>query len=93
MLTAVQLALREVIGAYAIAVLDKDNPDEIIAARKSSPLVVGIGEDEFFLASDATPIVEYTDKVVYLEDEEIAVIRRGEKLKVVNLKMWNVRTK
>ena len=86
MLTAVQLALREVIGAYAIAVLDKDNPDEIIAARKSSPLVVGIGEDEFFLASDATPIVEYTDKVVYLEDEEIAVIRRGEKLKVVNLK-------
>ena len=82
LLTAVQLALREVIGAYAIAVLDKDNPDEIIAARKSSPLVVGIGEDEFFLASDATPIVEYTDKVVYLEDEEIAVIRRGEKLKV-----------
>uniref|UniRef100_UPI0025863B82 glutamine--fructose-6-phosphate transaminase (isomerizing) n=1 Tax=Bacteroides sp. TaxID=29523 RepID=UPI0025863B82 len=78
LLTAVQLALREVIGAYAIAVLDKDNPDEIIAARKSSPLVVGIGEDEFFLASDATPIVEYTDKVVYLED--------GEKLKVVNLK-------
>ena len=72
MLTAVQLALREVIGAYAIAVLDKDNPDEIIAARKSSPLVVGIGEDEFFLASDATPIVEYTDKVVYLEDEEIS---------------------
>ena len=86
LLTAVQLALREVIGAYAIAVLDKDNPDEIIAARKSSPLVVGIGEDEFFLASDATPIMEYTDKVVYLEDEEIAVIRRGEKLKVVNLK-------
>ncbi len=86
LLTAVQLALREVIGAYAIAVLDKDNPDEIIAARKSSPLVVGIGEGEFFLASDATPIVEYTDKVVYLEDEEIAVIRRGEKLKVVNLK-------
>ena len=73
-------------GAYAIAVLDKDNPDGIIAARKSSPLVVGIGEGEFFLASDATPIVEYTDKVVYLEDEEIALIRRGEKLKVVNLK-------
>ncbi len=86
LLTAVQLALREVIGAYAIAVLDKNNPDEIIAARKSSPLVVGIGEDEFFLASDATPIVEYTDKVVYLEDEEIAVIKRGEKLKVVDLK-------
>lgn len=81
-----QLALQEVIGAYAIAVLDRENPDEIIAARKSSPLVVGIGQDEFFLASDATPIVEYTDKVVYLEDEEIAVIRCGEKLKVVNLK-------
>ena len=64
----------------------RTNPDGIIAARKSSPLVVGIGEGEFFLASDATPIVEYTDKVVYLEDEEIALIRRGEKLKVVNLK-------
>ena len=85
LLTAVQLALREVIGAYAIAVLEKDRPDENIAARKSSPLVVGIGEDEFFLASDATPIVEYTDKVVYLEDEEIAVIHRGKELKVVNL--------
>ena len=85
LLTAVQLALQEVIGAYAIAVLDRENPDKIIAARKSSPLVVGIGRDEFFLASDATPIVEYTDKVVYLEDGEIAVIRRGEKLKVVNL--------
>lgn len=85
LLTAVQLALREVIGAYAIAVLEKNHPDEIIAARKSSPLVVGIGENEFFLASDATPIVEYTDKVVYLEDEEIAVIRRGQELKVVNL--------
>ena len=85
LLTAVQLALREVIGAYAIAVLEKDRPDEIIAARKSSPLVVGIGEYEFFLASDATPIVESTDKVVYLEDEEIAVIHRGKELKVVNL--------
>ena len=85
LLTAVQLALREVIGAYAIAVLDKEHPDEIIAARKSSPLVVGIGENEFFLASDATPIVEYTDQVVYLEDEEIALMRCGEKLKVVNI--------
>ena len=85
LLTAVQLALGEVIGAYAIAILDKEHPDEIIAARKSSPLVVGIGENEFFLASDATPIVEYTDKVVYLEDEEIAVIHRGKELKVVNL--------
>ena len=85
LLTAVQLALHEVIGAYAIAVLDKNNPDEIIIARKSSPLVVGIGKDEFFLASDATPIVEYTDKVVYLQDGEIAVIRRDKTLEVVNL--------
>ena len=85
LLTAVQLALHEVIGAYAIAVFDKNNPDEIITARKSSPLVVGIGKDEFFLASDATPIVEYTDKVVYLQDGEIAVIRRDKALEVVNL--------
>lgn len=85
LLTAVQLALNEVIGAYAIAVLDKNNPGEIIAARKSSPLVVGIGENEFFLASDATPIVEYTDKVVYLKDEEIAVINATDDLKVVDL--------
>lgn len=85
LLTAVQLALHEVIGAYAIAVLDKNNPDEIITARKSSPLVVGKGKDEFFLASDATPIVEYTDKVVYLQDGEIAVIRRDKALEVVNL--------
>ena len=90
LLTAVQLALREVIGAYAIAVLDKDRPSEIIAARKSSPLVVGIGDNEFFLASDATPIVEYTDKVVYLEDEEIALIRYGEDLKVVNIQNVSV---
>ena len=83
LLTAVQLALGEVIGAYAIAILDKEHPDEIIAARKSSPLVVGIGADEFFLASDATPIVEYTDKVVYLEDG--AVLHLGKELKVVNL--------
>lgn len=82
--TAVQLALGEVIGAYAIAVIEKNNPDLIIAARKSSPLVVGIGEGEFFLASDATPIIEYTNEVVYINDEEIAVIKRGEPLKVVN---------
>ena len=90
LLTAVQLALREVIGAYAIAVLDKERPSEIFAARKSSPLVVGIGDNEFFLASDATPIVEYTDKVVYLEDEEIALIRYGEDLKVVNIQNVSV---
>ena len=85
LLTAVQLALKEVIGAYAIAVLEKDNPDTIIAARKSSPLVVGVGNDEMFLASDATPIVEYTDQVVYLKDEEIAVLKKGEPLKIVDL--------
>lgn len=85
LLTAVQLALHEVIGAYAIALLDKRDPNQIIAARKQSPLVVGIGDGEFFLGSDATPIVEYTDKVVYLEDGNIAVIRRGEDLKVVNI--------
>ncbi len=82
---AVQLALHQVIGAYAIAVVEKENPDRIIAARKSSPLVIGIGEDEFFLASDATPIIEYTDKVVYLNDEEIAIIERGKELHIVDL--------
>jgi glucosamine--fructose-6-phosphate aminotransferase (isomerizing) len=80
--TAVQLALGQVVGAYAIAVIEKNNPDLIIAARKSSPLVVGIGKDEFFLASDATPIVEYTKKVVYLNDEEVAIIERGKELKI-----------
>ena len=73
--TAVQLALQQVIGAYAIAVLDKDHPDTLIAARKGSPLVVGIGEEEYFLASDATPIVEYTDKVIYIEDEEVVCLK------------------
>lgn len=72
--TAVQLALQQVIGAYAIAILDKTHPDTLIAARKGSPLVVGIGEDEYFLASDATPIVEYTDQVIYIADEEVVYI-------------------
>lgn len=85
LLTAVQVALFQVIGAYAIAIIDKRDPNQIIAARKQSPLVVGIGKDEFFLGSDATPLVEYTDKVVYLEDGNIAVIRRGEELKVVSI--------
>ena len=85
LLTAVQVALYQVIGAYAIAVLDKRNPDQIIAARKQSPLVVGIGEDEFFLGSDASPIVEYTDQVVYLEDGNIAQIRRGQDLHVFSI--------
>lgn len=76
--TAVQLALQQVVGAYAIAVLDKDHPDTIIAARKGSPLVVGIGKDEYFLASDATPIVEYTDQVIYIEDEEVVKLSTKE---------------
>ena len=85
LLTAIQLVLHEVIGAYAIAIVDKRQPDTIIAARKQSPLVVGIGEDEFFLGSDASPIIEYTDQVVYLDDGNIAVLTRGEELKVVNI--------
>ena len=85
LLTALQLVLHEVIGAYAIALLDKRHPNTILAARKQSPLVVGIGKDEFFLGSDASPIIEYTDRVVYLEDGNIAVINRGEELKVVNI--------
>ena len=85
LLDAVREALKQVIGAYAIAVVEKDNPDCIIAARKSSPLVVGIGDDEFFLASDATPFVEYTDRCVYVKDEEIAIIQRGQPLKLVDL--------
>jgi glucosamine--fructose-6-phosphate aminotransferase (isomerizing) len=82
---AVQSALKRVVGAYAIAVVEKGNLDEIIAARKSSPLVVGVGEQEFFLASDATPIVEYTNQVVYINDGEMALIDRRKPLKVVNL--------
>jgi len=71
---AVRLALNEVHGAYAIVVIDKNNPNRLIAARKSSPLVIGIGDKEFFLASDATPLVEYTKEVVYLDDEELAIV-------------------
>ena len=85
LLEAVQVALFQVIGAYAIAIIDKRDPHQIIAARKQSPLVVGIGDDEFFLGSDASPIIEYTDKVVYLEDGNIAVIRKGEELKVISI--------
>ena len=85
LLAAVQLALKEVIGAYAIAVIDKKHPDVIIAARKSSPLVVGIGDGEYFLASDATPIVEYTNKVIYLSDGEIAVLHENEPVRIVDL--------
>ncbi|HAK77723.1 MAG TPA: glutamine--fructose-6-phosphate transaminase (isomerizing) [Runella sp.] len=81
---AVRLALQEVVGAYAIVVMTEDEPTQLIAARKSSPLVIGVGEDEFFFASDATPIIEYTKDVVYLDDNQIALVRNNE-LKIVNL--------
>ncbi len=82
---AVRIALNGVIGAYAIVVIDKDHPKRLIAAKKSSPLVIGIGEDDFYLASDATPIVEYTKNVVYLNDEEIAILDIDKGLKLVNI--------
>jgi len=79
---AVMAALQQVNGAYAIVVLDKNDPDTLIAAKKGSPMVIGVGNDEFFIASDASPIVEYTKNVVYIEDEHVAIIRRGEELKI-----------
>lgn len=82
---AVRLALTQVTGAYAIVVISKDEPDKIVCARKSSPLVVGIGKEEYIIASDATPIIEYTRKVVYLDDEEVAVIQRGTGLQIKDL--------
>ena len=85
LLEAVRHALKQVVGAYAIAVVQKDNPDTIIAARQSSPLVIGIGDGETFLASDATPFVEYTKKCVYLKDGEIAEIKRNEPLNITDL--------
>jgi glucosamine--fructose-6-phosphate aminotransferase (isomerizing) len=83
---AVQIALNQVIGAYAIAVIDVEKPDEIIVARLGSPLAIGIGEDEFFIASDATPFIEYTSNAVYLEDEEMAIVRLHKPLKVRKIK-------
>ena len=85
LLEAVQQALRQVVGAYAIAVIEKNNPDEIIAARQSSPMAVGIGQGEYFLSSDAASIIEYTQEFVYVNDGEIAVINRNKPLKVVTL--------
>ena len=82
---ALRIALKKVVGAYAIVILDKSNPNVLIAAKKSSPLVVGVGDGEFFLASDATPIVEYTKNVVYLEDGQIVILKKGSDLKVVNI--------
>lgn len=82
---AVRIALNEVVGAYAIAVINKANPDKLIVARKGSPLVIGIGEQEFFIASDATPIIEYTKNVIYLDDQEYAVVERNGNYKIKTL--------
>lgn len=83
---AVQIALNQTIGAYAIAVFDKTKPDEIVVARLGSPLAIGVGKDEFFIASDATPFIEYTNKTIYLEDGEMAVVRNHKKLKIRKIK-------
>ena len=83
---AVQIALNQVIGAYAIAVFDVENPNEIVVARLGSPLAIGVGEDEFFIASDASPFIEYTSNALYLEDEEMAIVRLHKPLKVYKIK-------
>ena len=83
---AVQVALNQVVGAYAICVFDKNKPDEIVAARLGSPLAIGVGKDEFFVASDASPFIEYTSNAIYLEDEEMAIIRLNKALKIRKIK-------
>ncbi|NNE77834.1 MAG: glutamine--fructose-6-phosphate transaminase (isomerizing) [Pricia sp.] len=83
---AVQIALNEVVGAYAIAVFDRQKPDEIVVAKLGSPLAIGIGENEFFIASDASPFIEFTNNAVYLEDEEMAIIRLGKEIKLRKIK-------
>ena len=83
---AVQIALNQVIGAYAIAVFDKNKPNEIVVAKLGSPLAIGVGDDEFFIASDASPFIEYTKNAIYLEDEEMAIIRRGKDIKIRKIK-------
>jgi glucosamine--fructose-6-phosphate aminotransferase (isomerizing) len=83
---AVQIALNQVVGAYAICVFDRENPDEIIVARLGSPIAIGVGEDEFFIASDASPFIEYTSNAIYLEDEEMAVVRLNKPLKIRKIK-------
>lgn len=83
---AVQIALNQVIGAYAIALFDRNKPDEIVVAKLGSPLAIGIGEDEFFVASDATPFIEFTNNAIYLEDEEMAIIRLKKGVKVRKIK-------
>ncbi|HET8885733.1 MAG TPA: glutamine--fructose-6-phosphate transaminase (isomerizing) [Salinimicrobium sp.] len=83
---AVQIALNQTVGAYAIAVFDKEKPNEIVVARLGSPLAIGVGEDEFFIASDASPFIEFTKNAIYLEDGEMAVVRRGKGIKVRSIK-------
>lgn len=83
---AVQIALNQVVGAYAIAVFDKNKPDEIVVAKLGSPLAIGIGENEYFIASDASPFIEFTNNAVYLEDEEMAIIRVGKEIKLRKIK-------
>ena len=83
---AVQVALNQVVGAYAIAVFDKNKPDEIVVARLGSPLAIGVGEGEFFVASDASPFIEYTSNAIYLEDEEMAIVRLHKPIKVRKIK-------
>ncbi len=83
---AVQIALNQVVGAYAIAVFDKKKPDEIVVAKLGSPLAIGIGENEFFIASDASPFIEFTNNAVYLEDEEMAIVRLGKEIKLRKIK-------
>ncbi len=83
---AVQIALNQVVGAYAIAVFDKQKPDEIVVAKLGSPLAIGIGEDEYFIASDASPFIEFTNNAIYLEDEQMAVIRLGKEIKLRKIK-------
>ncbi len=80
LLEAVRLALNQVVGAYAIVIMDENNPNELIAARKGSPLVIGVGKGEYFIASDATPIIEYTKNVIYLNDNEIALVTKNDLL-------------
>jgi len=83
---AVQIALNQVVGAYAIAVFDKRKPDEIVVAKLGSPLAIGVGENEFFIASDASPFIEFTNNAVYLEDEEMAIVRLGKEIKLRKIK-------
>ena len=83
---AVQIALNEVVGAYAIAVFDQNKPNEIVVAKLGSPLAIGVGEDEFFIASDASPFIEFTNNAIYLEDEQMAVIRLGREIRVRKIK-------